>query len=219
MHNMMWSLSLEQDKEMRQRGSTRLNFQPTKISKKLRRARKNFGGFTLIELLVVIAIIGVLASVVISAVNTARQKGQDAKARSELKSIRSAIALLEDDTGKWPGGCPPGVVANPEVDLATDQAGMTQAPTVQDNGSGCEWQSSDITRWKGPYIKTPLDPWGRSYHFDSDYQQYENCASTAASDKYPAVPKFVAVVSPGPTKTSATGINDYDCDDIFLKID
>lgn len=52
-------------------------------------------GFTLIELLVVIAIIGILSTVVLGAVNTARQKGRDAKRLEDMKSIANAIAVQQ----------------------------------------------------------------------------------------------------------------------------
>lgn len=50
-------------------------------------------GFTLIELLVVIAIIGLLGSVVLASLATARAKGYDARRKSDLNQIRTALHL------------------------------------------------------------------------------------------------------------------------------
>lgn len=59
-------------------------------------------GFTLIELLVVIAIIGTLASVVLSSLNIAREKGRDAKRLAEAKEIQKALESYYLDNGSYP---------------------------------------------------------------------------------------------------------------------
>ena len=56
-------------------------------------------GFTLVELLVVIAIIGILASVVLASLNTARSKGSDAAIKSNLNNARAAAELYYDSNG------------------------------------------------------------------------------------------------------------------------
>lgn len=59
-------------------------------------------GFTLIELLVVIAIIGILAAIVLSSLSTARQRGQDAARRLDVKALKAAMELYYIDNNGYP---------------------------------------------------------------------------------------------------------------------
>ena len=61
-------------------------------------------GFTLIELLVVIAIIGLLASVVLAALNSARGKARDTERIQSLDAFRTALEIYYSDYGKYPNG-------------------------------------------------------------------------------------------------------------------
>jgi len=58
-------------------------------------------GFTLIELLVVIAIIGILSSVVLASLNSAREKSRDAKRVSDIKQLQLALELFWDTNGEY----------------------------------------------------------------------------------------------------------------------
>jgi prepilin-type N-terminal cleavage/methylation domain-containing protein len=59
-------------------------------------------GFTLIELLVVIAIIAILSTVVMAGLNSARQKGRDAKRISDAKALQSGLELCYDNGVGYP---------------------------------------------------------------------------------------------------------------------
>jgi len=59
-------------------------------------------GFSLIELLVVISIIGILSSVVLAALATARQKSRDAKRIADLGQLRVGLELYFDRRDTYP---------------------------------------------------------------------------------------------------------------------
>jgi prepilin-type N-terminal cleavage/methylation domain-containing protein len=63
---------------------------------------KNQKGFTLIELLVVIAIIGLLASVVLLALNSARSKSRDSKRLADIRQIATAWEMFFNDKNSFP---------------------------------------------------------------------------------------------------------------------
>jgi len=64
-------------------------------------------GFTLIELLVVIAIIGLLATIVLVSLNTARQKARDVRRVGDLRQVALALEMYYDDHSAYPAviGC------------------------------------------------------------------------------------------------------------------
>lgn len=152
-------------------------------------------GFTLIELLVVIAIIGILSAVVLVGLSTAREKANIAKARAEVRSIRTAIDMLVNDTLQWPGhktidDIESGASGNEIWDLSATTAGL-----IATDGS--------FANWGGPYISSiPLDPWGNPYFFDTDYD-----VDPSAGETWAAV-----VGSFGPNED---GQNVYDSDNVY----
>jgi prepilin-type N-terminal cleavage/methylation domain-containing protein len=80
--------------------------------------------FTLIELLVVIAIIGLLASIVLASLNTAKQKGRDARRISDIKQIQLALELYYDACGNYPGNIYTTSTNNPCSSTGTPSSGL-----------------------------------------------------------------------------------------------
>jgi len=96
---------------------------------------KNQKGFTLIELLVVIAIIGILSSVVLASLNTARDKGTDAAIKANLANARAQAELYYDDnSNSYAGVC-----------AAAD--GIATAVEAADDASGAAACADSATGW------------------------------------------------------------------------
>ena len=85
-------------------------------------------GFTLIELLVVIAIIGILASVVLASLNSARNKGADAAVKTNLANARAQAEMWYDDhSNAYTGLCASGAAGgiNSQVLAAAKAVGVS----------------------------------------------------------------------------------------------
>lgn len=96
--------------------------------------RKNKSGFTLVELLVVIAIIGILASVVLVSLNTARQKARDVRRIADIRQVTLALENYYDDNLAYPVAI---------SSLAPDY--IASVPTDPQNGSAYLYNSSSCS--------------------------------------------------------------------------
>ena len=86
----------------------------------------NKKGFTLIELLVVIAIIGLLSTLAVVALSSARLKARDSKRLSDLKQIQTALELYYTDNNAYPTEAT-AVTLGATADACIDEDGIVAA--------------------------------------------------------------------------------------------
>jgi len=70
--------------------------------RKLREGRKNDAGFTLIELLIVIVILGILAAVVVFAVNGLSDRGKTAACQADKTTTQVAVEAFYAKNTAYP---------------------------------------------------------------------------------------------------------------------
>ena len=110
-------------------------------------------GFTLIELLVVVAIIGVLASVVLASLNSARVKGSEAATKANLANTRAQAEILYDGivgNNTYTGVCAVGAWTINAGVLAAVKAAVGSTGTLGLNAATISTSAScnnDATTW------------------------------------------------------------------------
>ncbi len=115
-------------------------------------------GFTLIELLVVIAVIGILATVVIRSVNSARSKARNTQRTSDIKQLVNAFNLALPNTGgDWPASAGWWCIS------ATCYGGFSIYPA-----------NATVDAFLAPYIQKPVDPPGGSRGGFGGYMYYKD---------------------------------------------
>ncbi len=106
--------------------------------------RSRYTGFTLIELLVVIAIIGILASIILVSLNSARSKSRDAARMETVHQIQNALELYYSDYGAYP------TVAVPS-DLSSSLTPFLSPKYISS-------VTYDMTNISGPTYYSPANP-------------------------------------------------------------
>src|SRR6478735_9438902 len=114
------------------------------------------GGMTLVELLVVIAIIGLLAALLLPAVQAAREASRRAECQNNLRQIGVALHAYHVSHGQFPVGC---------IDK--------RVPKTNPNGRQLSWSATILQELGEPALARQVD-------FNSAYDSLVNATAASA---------------------------------------
>jgi prepilin-type N-terminal cleavage/methylation domain-containing protein len=193
--------------------------------------RQGRRAFTLIEMLVVIAIIGILASILLPVLATAKKRARITQAKVDAQNIASAISGYQSaytlaPVPKYP--LPDDPTANPAEDYSFSVSNSWVISILMDvevlanvgharNPQRHQYLNAGSLK---PGITTPgvssddysfRDPWGNPYIIAFDLN-YDNAVEITAPDRaynpypYGRIPKSVLVWSKGPDGEAENGV-------------
>lgn len=152
-------------------------------------------GFTLIELLVVIAIIGILSSVVLASLNSARKKGRDARRVADVKQLQLALELYYDAHGSYPS-----TLGSTSSSALVSEGFIAALPVDPTDG--------DVYAYV-PYTATSGSTICNGYHVGASLETSGHSALTGDAD-ITALPANTFVCSPS-TVTEMNGADGSKC--------
>lgn len=112
------------------------------------------GGFTLLEILLVVAAIGILAGIVIVAINPAEQLGKtrNAQRQADVRTISDAIAQYYLDEGSYPT----------TFETGTTCGNASEQEICKTGASPCQTSLSELTNSDKYLTSIPADPLAQS---------------------------------------------------------
>lgn len=102
----------------------------------IRKARREEGGFTLIELLIVIVILGILAAIVVFAVNGIQNRGTEAACRADVQTVTVAAEAFDAQNGRYADSMQELVDAGLLHSVPSDSNYTINYSAHNDNGTG-----------------------------------------------------------------------------------
>jgi len=173
-------------------GFTRMNF-----------SDKNSRGFTLIELLVVIAIIGILSSVVLASLNSARTKARDARRVADIKQVQIALELYFDSNAKYPTDLAQLVISGGAGGASLASLPSDPSGDAINTGNGYKYAINNATTPTGYHLGAVLEQSATQTTLDDGDRDLNSSAAGTAPLSWPT---SVSTSVPFAGNTDATAV-------------